>query len=119
MSGGWGGTNGGRSGRTLNDLFEILDSPVRLINLIQSRDLNEPSDIMTEQSIIDDPRRQFIPLLSAASIDTNPILCHLILALFQICHELPRDFGEVSTGNQVIGLEEDLAQARFADRVVF
>lgn len=75
---------------------------------------------------------------SAPAVDTDAVLCHLVLAGLQIAENFLRDLGEVATLDQagerirqqlvgkpirgceyaLVSLEEDLSEARLAERVV-
>ena len=63
------------SGRlTRHYLLERLDTTTLLEDVVQSRNLNQPSHIVREQFVLDDPLRELVPLRLAATVDTDSIL---------------------------------------------
>jgi len=46
---------------TPDDFFEIFHSSTLLENVIQSRDLNEPSNIVRKEFVLDNPFRKLVP----------------------------------------------------------
>ena len=46
---------------TPDDFFEIFDSSTLLEDVVQSRNLNEPSNIVRKEFVLDDPFRKLVP----------------------------------------------------------
>jgi len=53
----------GRRKLTSNDLFEIFDSSTLLEDVVETRDLNKPTNVIREKFVFDDPLGKFVPLL--------------------------------------------------------
>lgn len=49
--------------RTADNILEAVDQPLPLVNFIQSRNLNQPSNIMGDELIVDDPFCKIIPFI--------------------------------------------------------
>jgi hypothetical protein len=49
-------------GRTANDLLERLDTARLLEHVVETRDLDQPANIVGEELILDDPLRELVPL---------------------------------------------------------
>lgn len=52
--------------RTADNILETVDQPLTLVNFIQSRNLNQPSNIMRDELIVDDPFCKIIPFVHVA-----------------------------------------------------
>ena len=57
--------------RTTYDTFEVFDRPVLLEEVIQTRDLYEPSHIVRINFVVHHPSREFIPFIHISAINTN------------------------------------------------
>lgn len=49
--------------RTADNILETVDQPLTLVNLIESRNLNQPSNIVRDEFIVDDPLCKIIPFM--------------------------------------------------------
>jgi hypothetical protein len=56
---------------TDDDLFESFYRASLLVDLIKSRDLDEPTNIVREQIMIDNPFRELVPLIHRSTINTD------------------------------------------------
>lgn len=55
-----------RGERTVDDLFEVVDVAALLEDVVESGDLNEPSDVVGEELVVDDPFGKLVPLAGVA-----------------------------------------------------
>ena len=65
---------------TSDDTFKVLHLTGHLVNVVQPRNLNQPSDIVRVEFVMDDPFSELVPFVWGAAIDTDPplaILRHL------------------------------------------
>lgn len=68
--------------------------------------------------MLEAPLRQLLPLVARLPVDGQAELRILILGLFEVAGDFLDDVREVFAVDVVVGLEEDLAEAGLADRVV-
>ena len=57
--------------RTTYDTFKVFDRPVLLEEVIQTRDLYEPSHIVRVNFVVHHPSREFIPFIHISAINTD------------------------------------------------
>jgi hypothetical protein len=48
---------------TLDDILEIFDQAPAPEHLVQPRNLDEPSDVVRDELVVDDPFRELVPFL--------------------------------------------------------
>jgi hypothetical protein len=60
-----------RQGHTDDNFFECVDCTSLLVYLVQSRNLNEPANVVREQIIVDDPFRKLVPLIHGSAVNTD------------------------------------------------
>lgn len=102
-----------------NDLLKVVHQPTAFVHIEQSRDLDQPTDVVREQLVIHNPGRQFVPLVNGFAVDRDTPLHHLVLARLQIRNDFLRNLSEIPPVDEVVRLQEDSSQPRFSDRVVF
>jgi hypothetical protein len=56
---------------TPNDVLEGVNRTVLLVDIVQPGDLNQPTNVVREQLVVDDPLREFVPLVIFTTVDTN------------------------------------------------
>ena len=64
--------------RTFDDILKRLQLPTQFVNVVEPRDLDEPANIVGVELVVDDPAREFVPLVWRASIYTDApfaVLC--------------------------------------------
>lgn len=64
--------------RTVQDVFETPNCPCLLVYVVQPRNLYQPTDIMREQPVRDDPFGELVPLISLATVYADPPLAVLV-----------------------------------------
>ncbi len=69
-------------GRTDNDILKGLDRSIRLVHVIQSRDLDEPSDVVRVELIVDDPLCELVPFVRGPTVDAESPFTVLITPSF-------------------------------------
>ena len=74
--------------RTYDNVFECFYGSVRLVNFVQTRNLDQPSHVVRIELVVDDPFRELIPFILGTAVYADPPFAILILALFEICHDL-------------------------------
>lgn len=84
----------------------------------QSRDLNQPTHVVGINVGLDGPLGQLVPLLPVLPVDAQTQLDVLIFGLLEVAGDLLDDPGEVLPVQVIVGLQEDLAEPAFPDRVV-
>lgn len=52
---------GGRRCRTPNDILKRIDETAGFVHFVQARNLDEPSDIVRDELVMDDPFGEFVP----------------------------------------------------------
>ncbi|GMR32782.1 hypothetical protein PMAYCL1PPCAC_02977 [Pristionchus mayeri] len=102
----------------IHELVKVLDHVLRLVHIVESGYLDEPSDIGRPDIVVDGPVRQFVPLYLASTVDGETRLGLLVLGLLQIVQHLLYDFGKVLSTDVVVRLNEDLTERRFAHGIL-
>jgi hypothetical protein len=74
---------------------------------------------MSEHFMVHDPLRQLVPVVHGPAVDRKPPLAVLVFALLKVVHDLMRQLGKVPAVDEVVRLQEDLAESALADRIVF
>ena len=64
------------------------------------------------EPVLDDPGRERVPLDGLAPVHGDAVLAELVLARLQVREDLARDLREVAPVEEVVLLDEDLAEAR-------
>ena len=64
------------------------------------------------EPVLDDPGSERVPLDGLAAVHGHAVLAELVLARLQVGEDLARDLGEVAPVEEVVLLDEDLAEAR-------
>lgn len=92
-----------RQENVVQQILETADYVVRLVDVTTNRnetkpqsskflqksgDLNEPTDVVRIHPLRNCPVRQLIPFISAAAVNRKPKLGILVLAFFQVRHNL-------------------------------
>ncbi|KAH3683267.1 hypothetical protein WICPIJ_005736 [Wickerhamomyces pijperi] len=62
-----------------------------LVDVVQSWNLNQPSDIVTDQVVVNDPRSKLVPFINRTTIDGDTVLTHLILGVLQVTEDFLGD----------------------------
>jgi hypothetical protein len=73
---------------TPNDVTEVFDLLRSFEYFVQSRNLNEPSQIVREQFVVNNPFCKLVPLVDVSSIDTQTPFDILVFALLCIIDHL-------------------------------
>jgi poly-beta-hydroxyalkanoate depolymerase len=58
--------------RTDDDVLVRLNGPIGFVDLVDSWNLDEPSHVVREELVIDDPFCELIPLVRRAAVNANP-----------------------------------------------
>jgi hypothetical protein len=66
------------------------------------------------EPVLDDPGSERVPLDGLAPVDGHAVLAELVLGGLQVGKDLARDLGEVAPVEEVVLLDEDLAEARLS-----
>lgn len=112
--------------RTPHDITKVFNLLGALENLVQSRDLNEPSQVVRKQFMLHDPFGELVPLVDVSSVDAQPPLdvlnrpedvsdnqsfpdrqwdqSYLVLALLRIGDNLLGQLGQIPTAEVIISL---------------
>ena len=67
--------------RVLEHLLEVLQRACRVVEPVQPRDLHEPAVVGRVQLVVDDPRRERVPLVAAAAVDDDAAAACIVRAL--------------------------------------
>ena len=102
-----------------DDLFEGVHLFVGFIHAEQSRDLYEPSYIVRDQLVIDDPSSELLPFVNGSAIDGDSPFNKLVFAGFQVRDDLLCDFSEVASFDIVVSLQKDFSESRLPNGIVF
>lgn len=51
---------------TSNDVLEILDHTSSLVDIVETRDLDEPSDVVRDEFVVDDPFGELVPFVDVS-----------------------------------------------------
>lgn len=101
-----------------DDLLEVLDRLGSLVDVVQTGDLDQPTNVGRKQLVVDHPVGQLIPLILGTTVDRDTVLGHLVLALLQIREDLLGNVGQVATLNLVVSLHKDLTETGLTNGVV-
>ena len=69
-----------RAKEVVENLLETVDQFVALVDVVESRDLDDPADVVGVHLVIDGPRGQLVPLVGLAPVDGEAQLGVLIRA---------------------------------------
>jgi len=90
----------------MEDVREGVDVATLLVNAVQTRYLDEPPNVVAKEFVVDNPFGELVPLRGRAAVDADSPFAvlpsmstllssnalsratYLVLALFQICHNL-------------------------------
>jgi hypothetical protein len=56
---------------TVQELREVVDSSISFVDVVKSRNLNEPANIVRVQLVLYNPFSELVPLSWRATIDAN------------------------------------------------
>lgn len=101
-----------------NDLLEIVHQAARLVDVKESRHLDEPANVIGKEFVVHDPGSELVPFIERSAIDGDAPLNHLVLARLKIRDDFLGDLGKIPTLDKVVRLEKDGSQTRFPYRVV-
>ena len=73
---------------TSDDILKVADQSATLVNIIESRNLNQPAHVGRKELVLHDPFSELIPLGFRATIDRNTIFGHLVFGRLQIRDDL-------------------------------
>ena len=74
--------------------------------------LDQPPVVVRVEPVLDDPRRERVPLDRLAPVHGDAVLAQMVLGGFQVGEDLARDLREVAPVEEVVLLDKDLAEAR-------
>lgn len=92
------------------DVLKVVDLARALVHRVEARDLDEPADLVRGEAVRVEPARELVPLRRLASVDRDAPLHELVLGRVQVRHDLLRHLRQVPPRDQVVRLQEDLAQ---------
>jgi hypothetical protein len=55
-----------RAERTVHNFLEVVHVPALFEDVVESRNLDEPADIVREKLVVDDPLRELVPFTGVA-----------------------------------------------------
>lgn len=84
-----------------------------------TRYLDEPPDVVGINFIGNGPLGQFVPFVSAFTVNRQTEFGVLILRFFQVGRHFVDDSGKILTADVIVRFQERLSQTGFADRIVF
>ena len=70
----------------LDDLFKVLDQFVALVDVKETRNLDDPPDVVRIHVVVDGPLGQLVPLLRGTSVNRQSELKVLVFGLFNVVH---------------------------------
>ncbi len=88
------------------------------MNLLKSRQLDEPDDVVRVDVVLHGPLGQDVPLVLCPPIYGQAELGVLVLAVLQVVDDLLQDLGKELAADVVVRLEKHFAQLALPDRVV-
>ena len=86
-----------------DDLFIAVHLTVGFVHAKESGNLYEPSHIVRDQFVINDPSSELVPFIDGSAINRDPPFNKLVLARLQIGDDLLCDFSEVTSLNIIVG----------------
>lgn len=57
---------------TDDNILELLNGTVRLVNVIQARNLNKPSDVVRKKLVVDNPSSELVPFVGRSAVYAQP-----------------------------------------------
>ena len=57
---------------TLDNVLERVDRAVLLVDVVQTRHLDEPAHVVRVETVVDNPARELVPLVRVAAVDADP-----------------------------------------------
>ena len=85
-----------------DDLFISVHLPVGFVHAEESRNLYEPSHVVRDQFVINDPCSKLIPLVNSSAIDRDSPFNKLIFARFQIGDDFLCDLREIASSDIIV-----------------
>ncbi|KAI7001276.1 AMP deaminase [Hortaea werneckii] len=98
--------------------WRALAVTIGLVHVVESWDLDQPSDVGRKELVVDYPGCKLVPLVKRTTVDGDAPLDHLVLAAFQVGHDFLGDFSQVTAVNEIVSLEENRSQSTFSNRIV-
>mmetsp|Transcript_1918 Transcript_1918/g.6623 ORF Transcript_1918/g.6623 Transcript_1918/m.6623 type:complete len:203 (+) Transcript_1918:622-1230(+) len=99
-------------------LAEVAELARALVHVEEARNLHQPANVGVHEAVHVEPPRKLVPLRALATVDGHAPLYELVLAHLEVVDHLLGHLGNVAPGDEVVRLEEDLAQAALACGVV-
>ena len=93
-----------------DDLFIGIHLFVGFVHAEESGDLYQPSYIVGDQLVINDPCRELVPFVNGSAVDGDPPFNKLVLAGFQVGDDLLSEFSKVPSLDVIIGFQKDFPQ---------
>ena len=90
-----------------DDLLKVIHESRCFVHIIQTRNLNKPSDVGRKEFVVHDPGGKLIPFLEFATVDRYTPFYHLVFAGLQVRDNLFGDFCEVSAVDKVVRLQKN------------
>lgn len=56
---------------TPHDVFECIHLTCGFVDFVQPRDLNEPSDVVRQELVVDDPFSQLVPFVQVSRLSAT------------------------------------------------
>jgi hypothetical protein len=106
-----------RTGHHVLHRFKVGNS-ILFELFVQARHLHQPAHVIGEEVVVAHPRCELGPLIAFAAINRHAVLCEDVLAVLELFHQLVRHLREIAALDEIVGLEEYLAQSRLADGIV-
>mmetsp|Transcript_34801 Transcript_34801/g.75874 ORF Transcript_34801/g.75874 Transcript_34801/m.75874 type:complete len:250 (+) Transcript_34801:573-1322(+) len=97
---------------------EVADCADLAEDRVESRDLNQPSDLLTLDVILSEPEGELGPLVGLSAVDRYAPLRLDVVRLLVRSHDVLCEFGQETAFDVVVRLEEDLSHPGIAEGVV-
>mmetsp|Transcript_1039 Transcript_1039/g.3140 ORF Transcript_1039/g.3140 Transcript_1039/m.3140 type:complete len:329 (-) Transcript_1039:1783-2769(-) len=102
----------------VQELLEVFQDTLSLVHVVQTRDLDHPQVVVRIEPVLHDPRRQRVPFHRLPAVYGNPVLGELVFGALQVVEHLLGQLGQEPPADDVLLLDEYLAQPRLPERVV-
>ena len=80
--------------------------------------MNEPSNVVGKELVVNNPSCEFIPLVNCSAVDGDTPFRHLIFTRFKIGNDFFGNFSEISAIDKVVCLEEDGSQPGLPNGII-
>ena len=102
----------------IDHLSKIMNHVCFFPHLIETRNLNHPSNVVRGKIVIVVPLPEFVKFVRTSSVDRNSRFGVRVLVRFEILKHLFRNLSNISSLHVIVVFQENITQSGLSDRIV-